>query len=647
MTCEQLESHTEPSDRTIDDYDHDNGSSSPYLLGSYDKPIIYSIETLKELRNSPLCVCPSSLVIPNISMYVTFCFFSDNICHLLSNTLFSPKQKRHAVNSTSFNRVDGFLNQQNCDYISPQFSRSHSLNKFERFPASKGLADHNTPQPYTRYSRPRHEPIGSSTTYFENSTTASNDKESNVTHGYFRCNRDKTRPLNENLSYPDNEFLSKFELLGRERCGNVIASYKPVNDKLRVETCWDLSGDNINKRATDSDSNIQEFKEWKNDMRRGTTELNVEQIDDDKRPLSDWAKLNQMMTTFNVDNGLNNDFNNENLFRGSTSGYSNTNSKFSGFFNTEPEQNATISPGSKNCLELSDPVLSSSLEEKNDSNDFSSILAMLSNFNTQNSDQKLQKPSKISTYEIQASNGKENATFNDKNIFMNSVNKNEVSDDGSKQDQNLSNGNRDGSDSKVFQDSEANNTAASINSDNNMSLPLSQYPPEPMYEVKLPSPQNRLQTQANHQLFKSPLDARPQMMGHIPPAMIPFPPPAMVNVPPGNPSGIIPNMVPLSYGMGHISHPIMMAIPPGMPQFPPGAPIPMELIQNMDEINDQLRPYGGPIPLPGFPMRAFHGSPVIVTPQKTDASGFRPPNTSNPAHSPGFVHGVKIRHESK
>lgn len=104
-------------------------------------------------------------------------------------------------------------------------------------------------------------------------------------------------------------------MLGRERCGNVIASYKPVNDKLRVETCWDLSGDNINKRATDSDSNIQEFKEWKNDMRRGTTELNVEQIDDDKRPLSDWAKLNQMMTTFNVDNGLNNDFNNENLFR--------------------------------------------------------------------------------------------------------------------------------------------------------------------------------------------------------------------------------------------------------------------------------------------------------------------------------------------
>lgn len=48
MTCEQLESHTEPSDRTIDDYDHDNGSSSPYLLGSYDKPIIYSIETLEK-----------------------------------------------------------------------------------------------------------------------------------------------------------------------------------------------------------------------------------------------------------------------------------------------------------------------------------------------------------------------------------------------------------------------------------------------------------------------------------------------------------------------------------------------------------------------------------------------------------------------
>lgn len=585
--------------------------------------------------------------------YLSVCgvlFFSVNIWHLLSNILFSPKQKRHVVNSTSFNRVDGVLNQQNWAYIPSQFSRSHSLNKFERFPVSKGLADHNSPQPYNRYSRPRHEPIGSSTPYFENSTNISNDKESNVVHGYLKCNRDEPRSRNKNISYPeneDNELLSKLELLGHERCGNVFASYKPVNDNFRVETCWDLPGDNTNKTATESDSDIQKYKGWKNNMKQETTELNVEHIDNDKRFLSDCAKLNQMTTKFNLDNDLNSDFSDNNLFTASTSGYPNTHSKFSGFFNTQQEQNATISPDSKDCLEFSDPARSSFSAKDNDSNDFSSILAMLRNFNTQNTDQKLQKPSKVSTHEIQASNGKENATFNDRSIFMNSVEKNELSQNMSKQDQNLSNRDRDGSDSKVFQDSEPRNTETSTNSDNNTSLPSSQYPPDPMYELKFPSLQNRLQTQADHQLFMSPLDSRPQMMGHIPPAMITFPPPTMVNVPPGNPSGIVPNMVPLSYGMGHIPPPIMMAMPPGMPQFPPGAPIPMELIHNMDEMNDQLRPYGGPIPVPGFPMRAFHGSPVFVPPQKTDTSGFLPPKTSNPVHSPSFVHGAKIRHESK
>lgn len=427
----------------------------------------------------------------------------------------------------------------------------------------------------------------------------------------------------------NRDLLDKFELLGRERRGDAISSYKAREESPSLETDWELPTESTPaNEITDSSNRVKEFEEWKRSMRLGAaSESSALETDVEFHGSSvfDNENIQQPGLSINVDSVFSDDISSSNKHPGVPVGvFGGKSSRFSKFFKPEADPRANIYPPAP-------PVPAPSEPNEADRNGFNRILAMLDGVqgNGQN--------------DIQHQPQEEKGGSKDDAFFMSLLNKggNEKPEPTSNSNQS-SPSNSSAVQSPIAEKSRAgplpNNEAAIVSpAQHHSQLPGIPFPP-----------QEWLHAQANGQLPKIPPGMSiPPMMGNVPPGMLPFPPPpGMPNMPPGMPPNMMPNGMPMNVppGMGPIPPHMMMGLPPGMPPFPPGA-IPMGFMPGMEEMNGQFSPQRGLMPpIPGMHMPPFPGPPGLLSSGGVPPPGF-PPNVRS--GGPGGPPGLILRNEGR
>lgn len=540
------------------------------------------------------------------------------------------------------------------------------MNRSDNPRASRGSVDHTSSQTYTRPNRPRNYELGStSKSYFGSSSNTNNASTSSNTHNATGSNGITSRTQTKNRSHSGNEnkdLLDKFELLGRERRGDALSSYKTTDDNSALEADWELPGDSITgEEMTESNSRVEEFEEWKRSMRRGAAAdaSQKDSVHNIPSMLNDDSTQQPVLST-NIDSIFD-----DNLISNKFSGvpvgsFAHKASRFSSFFKTEVDQKQPMYGGSEQSSRFAGamPAPSEPLNEGNP-NDFNRILAMLNNVNVQGGNQQPQPQPQpnLSAPENQNQNREAPASNNDDAFFMSLLNKSGGTETSNEVNRNGANGNQNSDGSKNPSPVTEKVRAGSITKVELNPLSPSIHPGQ-MPEMPFPPPQEWLQAQANGQIPKFPPGVMPPMMGNLPPGMIPFPPPGMHNIPPNMippnmngsniPPGMGPNGMPIPPGMNHLPPHMMMPMHPGMPPFPPGAPVPMGFIQNMEEMNGQFGPRGGQPSMHGMPMGPFPGPPG--PPGLMNGRGIPPgfpPNMSPMGVQPGLVEGRGQLSENK
>lgn len=538
------------------------------------------------------------------------------------------------------------------------------MNRGESTRSSRASSDHIGSQPYTRPNRSRHYELGNaSKSHFGTSTNAANGNGSASVSSSASASG-AARNQNKNRSHSGNEnkdLLDKFELLGRERRGDVVSSYKAADDNSALEADWELPGDSAANEIAGSNSRVEEFEEWKRSMRRGAaSDLAQKESEQHIPTMFDNDNMQQAATAINVDKVFDDDLISGKMSGVSVGAFSHKASRFSSFFKTENDQKQMLYPGSDNMPRFSGgmpaPPPPPPQQSEGDSNDFNRILAMLNNVNTQGGNQQPPASSVLPISEPQIHNADESNSTNDDAFFMSLLNKNVTTESAGETDGNSASMMQSVSSSTAVQSPVSEKVRSGSISQPELQVMSPSQRPNQIPGMPFPPPQEWLQAQANGQLPKLPPGVMPPMLGNMPPGMMPFPPGGMGNMPPNMmppniggpnmPPGMGPNGMPLPPGMNHLPPHMMMPMPPGMPPFPPGGPMPMGFIQNMEEMNGQFGPRGGPPPMPGMPMGPFPGPPGLMSNGGVVMPGL-PPNMSPMNGPPGLVNEGKGHPESK
>lgn len=421
-------------------------------------------------------------------------------------------------------------------------------------------------------------------------------------------------------------------MLGKERRGDAVSSYKGNDDNSGLDDDWELPSEDKEPDMSGSKSRVEEFEEWKKSMRQERkSDSSKNSSADQSSSIFDRRNMQQATNSVGIDDIFDSSLL-SNQFSGSAmGGFSHKASRFSSFFKTESDQRQMPYPGPEQAPRFGNGMTTSPESAgDNDPNNFGRILAMLNTVKPNEANQQSPNFSKLSISENQGQQKNDSASSNDNSFFMSLLGKNG----------NHNNGDTSAGSANSVQSPPSGQASVS-------SIPKTEVSPllhqSQMPGMPFPPPHEWLQAQANGQLPKFLPGMMPGMMPNMPPGMMPYPPPGMPNLPPNMmppnmPPMMGPNGAPFPPGMSPMNIPMMMpGMPPGMiPPFSPGQAPPMPMgfpPQNMEEMNAQFGPRGPHPPMPGMPMGGpFPGPPGMMN----GPSGMMP---GMPSHmSPSFDH---------